>query len=176
MASADPSLFETCQTFFTGLLGFAGVIIAMLVNANIQRGIQASQIKHDIRSLRVALKSELIANRSAYELRIRQFNEPSEFNTALVPNEPVDQVYKSLINKVGQLSEEEVKHITTAYLLLAELPFRLRVLAGENCVVGYKNESIKLSSNDRSKASDIHKSLLPEIVKAIESIERKLSS
>ena len=45
------NIFETYQTFFTGLLGFTGVIITMVVNARNQRKLQEHRIEHEIMSI-----------------------------------------------------------------------------------------------------------------------------
>ena len=164
--------FEMYQTFFTGLLGFAGVIITMVVNAKHQAKFHAQNIEHEIDSLRVALKSELIANKITYENRIEQFSEPSEFKNALIPNHTVDHIYKTVLDKIGLLTEEEVEKILSAYLLMSDLPYRLRILVGTDNVGGFNDEFIRLNENQLNIASDLHKSFLIKIVSAIDSINR----
>lgn len=169
-------IFETFQTFITGLLSFTGVIITMVVNAENQRELQIRQIKHDVRSLRVALKSELLANKKSYEGRIQQFNEPSDYADALIPNNTVDGVYQTLLNKIGLLSEEEVENVHNAYLLMGDLPYRLRILAGTDNIGGHNDEFIRLKRDQLTIAADMHKNFLPNIVEAIDSINHQLSN
>lgn len=175
MISSMLCIFETYQTFFTGLLGFTGVIVTMVVNAKHQTKLQSRQMEHEVSSLRVALKSELIANKNFYENRIQQLNESSEFShDALLPNNTVDHVYKTLLDKLGLLSEDEVENILKAYLLIADLPYRIRILVGTDGIGGFNDEFIRLNKNQQPIVSDMHKRFLPEIIKAIDSIEQHL--
>ena len=109
MLNSILQIFETYQTFVTGLLGFSGVIIAMVVNARTQRKLQLQRIEHDKRSLRVALKSELQVNSKSFEQRINDFNEPGNEGDALIPNKTTDGVYRTLLDQIGLLTEEEVE-------------------------------------------------------------------
>lgn len=176
MISSILDIFETFQTFFTGLLGFTGVIVTMVVNAKHQTKLQSSQLEHDVRSLRVALKSELVANKQSYESRIQTLNEPSGFSHALVPSNIVDYVYKTYLNKIGLLSEKEVEKILKAYLLIAELPYRLRILVGTDKVGGLNDEFIRIDKDRQPIASDMHKGFLPDIQNAIDSINQNLGN
>jgi len=168
-------IFETYQTFFTGLVGFAGVIITMVLNAKHQIKLQNRQTQHDARALRVALKSELVANKSIYENRIQQLNEPSDFRHTLIPSNVVDGVFKMLKDKIGLLSEEELEVIFKAYLLIAELPYRIRILIGTDNVGGLNDEFLRVDQERREAVTSIHKSFLPDIDNAISIIDEHLS-
>lgn len=146
----------------------------MVVNARNQRKIQSRQMDHEARSLRVALKSELSANKKSYEDRIQQFSETTDFSGGQIQNITFDNIYKELLSKIGILSEEEIEKIVKAYLLIEELPYRLKILEGINNN-GYNDEFIWLKREHFSIAADIHSSILPEIMKAIDSISYELS-
>ena len=166
-------IFEKYQTFFTGLLGFTGVIMTMIVNARHQWAMHDRKLKHEAQTLRVALRAELDANRLAFEGRIQQLDEQTDFSHALVPNQPINQVYSNHLNKLGLLSDEEIERVFKAYLLMSDLFFRMRILVGADNVIGINNEIIRLVDQARrSAASDMHKSFLPDIKKAIESIDK----
>jgi hypothetical protein len=167
-------IFRVYQTFFTGVLGFTGVIITMIVNARHQTRLQYRQMEHDVRSLRVALKSELVANKKTYEGRVQTFNEPSELSHALIPSNIVDYIYKTHLDKVGLLSEEEVEKTLRAYLLIAELPYRLRILVGTDNVGGFNDEFIRLDKSRQPAAKRMHEAFLPPIQEAIDSIDQHL--
>ncbi len=92
--------------------------------------------------------SELVANKKSYENRIQQLDEPSEFSHALVPNNTVDYVYKTLLDKIGLLSEDEVENILKAYLLIADLPYRIRILVGTDSIGGFNDEHINAMLRD----------------------------
>ena len=172
------NIFETYQTFFTGLLGFTGVIITMIVNARTQRKLQEYRIEHEKMSLRTALKSELVANKNSYELRINQLNEPDHENDhVLIPNKTIDGIYRTLLDKIGLLTEDEVEKILNAYLLMAELPYNIRILAGTDNIGGYQNEFIRIrEKNIQQVVEKMHSSYLPKINDAINSIEKQLNN
>jgi len=167
-------IFEKYQTFFTGLLGFTGVVITMVVNARLQRSAQSRKLAHEARTLRVALRAELDANRKAFEGRIQQLDERSDFSHALVPNQPINQIYTSHLDKLGLLSDDEIEKVIKAYLLVSDLFFRMRILVGTDNVIGINNEIIRLDQERRSIASGMHKSFLPDIKKAIKAIDEKI--
>lgn len=167
-------IFEKYQTFFTGLLGFAGVIMTMIVNARHQRAMHDRKLQHEAQTLRVALRAELDANRMAFEGRIQQLDEKTDFGHALVPNQPINQIYSNHLNKLGMLSVEEIERVIKAYLLISDLFFRMRILVGTDNVIGINNEIIRLDQKKLSAASDMHKSFLPDIKKAIESIDKNI--
>lgn len=168
-------IFEKYQTFFTGLLGFTGVVITMAVNAWLQRSMHSRKLAHEAQTLRVALRAELNANRMAFENRIQQLDEQTDFNHALVPNQPINQIYSSHLDKLGLLSDEEIEKVIKAYLLISDLFLRMRILVGTDNVIGINNEIIRLDQKRRSTASDMHKSFLPDIKNAIQSINEKIN-
>lgn len=165
---------KTYQTIFVGLLGFSGVIITMLANAKIQRIQYERSLGHEARSLRVALKSELIASRDAYKNRIDQFKEDGEFKTALIPNKSIDKIFNELLTKIGVLTEPEVEKVLRAYALMSELPYRVRILVGTDNVGGYNDEFIRVNEEYQKAVQGIHEAVLPVIIEAISSIEYEL--
>jgi len=169
-------MFQSYQILFTGLLGFAGVIVTMLANAKMQRDQYEGQIIHETNSLRAAIKSELKANKQTYELRITQFNEPCEYSDALVPSKLIDNIYKELVNKIGLLTDEEIEEIIRVYALMAELPYNLRILVGTNNVGGFNNEFIRVSKDQQNIVIEMHKNNLPAINQAISVIEKYLKA
>lgn len=167
-------VFRCYQTFFTGLLGFSGVIITMIVNARTQRNLEEQRIAHDRRTIKAALKAELEANRNTYQGRISQFSEGGSEHDALLPSRVVDDVYRTHLDKLGLLTEEEIEKVINAYLLIVELPYRLRILVGTNNVQGYQGEFIRLPADKVRVAKELHESFLPGIVAAIESIDNQV--
>lgn len=132
------------------------------------------KLQHEAQTLRVALRAELDANRMAFEGRIQQLDEKTDFGHALVPNQPINQIYSNHLNKLGMLSVEEIERVIKAYLLISDLFFRMRILVGTDNVIGINNEIIRLDQKKLSAASDMHKSFLPDIKKAIESIDKNI--
>lgn len=169
-------MLQSYQIIITGLLGFTGVIITMLWNGKLQRNQYERKIKHETNSLRAAIKSELKANKKAYELRIEQFNEPCEYSDALVPSKLIDNIYKELVNKIGLLTDEEIETVIEAYALMAELPYGLRILVGTDNVGGFNNEFIRVSKDKQDLVKEMHTKNLPAINKAMSVIEKYLKA
>ena len=160
-------LLAKFQTLVVGLLGFTGVIITMVVNARIQRGLQSRQREHDAKTVRVALLAELKANVEMYESRIKDMSGSDGSHHALIQSMVVNKIYQTLLPKIGMLSVKEVEVVHRAYLLLEEMPYRLRLLVGKDSVGGLNNEFIRIDANRQKDAGEIHKALLPSIRNAV---------
>jgi hypothetical protein len=155
------------QTFVVGLLGFTGVIITMAVNARTQRGLQSRQREHDAKSVRIALLAELKANAEMYESRIKDLSDSDGSHHALIQSIVVNNIYQTLLPRIGMLSVKEVELVHRAYLLLEEMPYRLRLLVGTDSVGGLNNEFIRIDASKQKDAGEIHKALLPSIHNAV---------
>lgn len=168
-------ILKTYQTLIVGFLGFSGVVLTMLFNAKMQREQHASNLKHEANLLRVAIKTELLANQEAYEIRIKEFNKPnSDYPDALMKNSLVDNIYNELIGKIGVLTEVEVEKVIHAYAIMSEVLYRVRIIAGTDKIIGYNNESIRITEEKFETVSKLHANILPSIVQAISSIDNQL--
>jgi len=177
MANCVLQVVKDYQTLLVGLLGFTGVITTMLANAKMQRNQHERALLHEARSARVAIKTELLANKKSYELRISQLNEPpDESSGALVPSKLSNQLYNELLPKLGILSEEELEKVIQAYALISEAPYRLRILVGTDNVIGLNGENIRVESGKLQAAKEIHERILVVITKAIELVESHLEN
>lgn len=161
------------QTLVVGLIGFSGVIITMIVNSRIQRDLQKTQRDHESKSLRVALLTELKENVRVYEDRIKQISEPNENLHVLIQNSTVNKIYQTFLPKLGLLSIEEAESVHRAYLLLEEMPYRLRILVGMNFIGGLNNEFIRIDESRQKIAGEIHRALLPSIRNAVNVLDKK---
>lgn len=164
-------LLAKYQTFLVGLLGFTGVIITMVVNAKTQRDLQARQRQHEAQSVRTALRVELKANVEMYEHRIKDFSRSDGDRDAILPSTVVNRVYQTLLPEIGLLSVEEVELVHRAYLLLEEMPYRLRLLVGTDGVGGLNDEFIRIDTSRQQVAGEIHNALLPSVRKALSALE-----
>jgi hypothetical protein len=160
-----------------GTLGFVGVIITMLANAYMQRKQHERKIQHEANSLRVALKTELSANRQSFEGRIKRFEEPEEIYTdAIVQNRSNDKIYNELLSNIGLLTEQEVEMVTEAYALLAEIPYRIRIIVGTDGTGGYSDEFIRIPKEHHETVTKMHQMAVPIISQAIDAINGRLRS
>lgn len=165
-------ILKTYQILIAGIVGFTGVVCTMLANAYIQRTQHRRKVRHEKQALRSALKAELNANKEAYEHRIEQFNEPSGDNHALMQNKVQDNVYNTLLEKIGILEPNEIKRIVEAYQIICEIPYRVRIMVGTDAIGGFEDEYICLRPEHMDKVKKIHEALLPTIIAAIESIDQ----
>lgn len=159
--------FAKFQTFFVGILGFAGVVIAMLYNGKKQEALQSRQQQHNVQSVRSALRAELKMNAEMYESRINSLSESKGNQHALIPSKVVNTVYQTLLPNIGLLSVEEAELVVRAYVSLEELPYRLRILVGTDSVGGINNEFIRIDEGRQRAAGQIHKALLPSVHNAL---------
>ena len=164
-------LLERFQTSLVGVLGFTGVIITMVANAKIQRNLQSAQRQHEVQSLRTALLVELKENVQMYENRISDLSKTDGTQHALMPSKVANNIYQSSLSNVGLLSANEVESVLRAYLLLEEMPYRLRLVVGTNNVGGYKDEFIRIDANRWDAVKKIHEALLPTLREAVAALE-----
>ena len=95
------------QTLIVGIVGFAGVMLTIAMNAWLSRRQHVREIHHEARVLRAALKAELEVIREAFNDRIEIINNAGTSRSMLVPLETMTDVYASLIDRIGFLSERE---------------------------------------------------------------------
>lgn len=169
-------MLQAYQTLIVGLLGFTGVIVTMLWNANLQRKQYERKILHEANSLRVALKSELNAIRLSFEERIKQFEEPVEFEDALIQNGSNDKIYNKLLNNIGLLTEQEIEKVTEAYALVAEIPYRIRIIVGTERIGGFNDEFIRIQKDHHETVTKMHKMAIPIISQAVDVIDGHLKT
>jgi hypothetical protein len=75
-----PHSLEEYQTPTVGALGFAGVILALLTNARLNRKQHTRQVEHERTTLKAALSAELSIIRDSYDDRIKMFRGAPEGN------------------------------------------------------------------------------------------------
>ncbi|MVF14845.1 hypothetical protein FT643_22165 [Ketobacter sp. MCCC 1A13808] len=148
----------------------------MLANAHIQRSHHNRDLMHQRQALRSALKAELCITKETFENRIKQTKDYDNKQHALLQNKVQTSVYDALLSSIGILETEEIKHIVEAYLLVYEIPYRIRLLAGTNAIGGFENEYIRLRPEHIAQVNRIHEALLPKIELAIKSIESNESN
>lgn len=108
---------ETYQTLVVGLVGFAGVIATLVVNAKIARDQRREEREHEREVLRGSLIAELRINRRSLEENSRLLKEqpPDDQGGVMVPTDLIDGAYRSLIQRIGLLSDDEVSRVMWAY-------------------------------------------------------------
>jgi hypothetical protein len=82
----------------------------------------------------------------------------------------MNEVYQSLLDNIGLLSDKEIEKVINAYLLIAEVPYRLKLLCGTDNLSG-TGEFIRLREEHMETARKMHESILPKIIEAIDAID-----
>lgn len=165
------NFLDTYQALFVGCLGFIGVILTICFNAKTQRDLQSQQRKHDIKSIRIALLTELRINAQTYEERVRDFSTSNDSRCALIQNAVMSKIYQSLLPQIGLLSLEEIEIVHQTYLLLEEMPYRLQLLVGTD---NTKSNVIIIDASSQRKASEIHTIFLSSIHNAVRVLEEHM--
>ena len=108
------------ETIFIGILGFVGVMITLWYNGKLAREQREDERNHERETLRAALIEELKINRTALRENADTLkgDPPEETGGAFIPTDPMDDVYRALVSRIGLLSQTEVSKIITAYLSL----------------------------------------------------------
>ena len=122
-------IFDKFQTFFVGLLGFAGLIYTIRMNAKLERKQYERNLMHERTALRTALIAELKSISKTFDDRINTFRDNKNLQSAFIPEYVSNKVYYQLLDRIGLLTAEEIESVMDAYLLVTELPVRLRLIA-----------------------------------------------
>ncbi len=104
------------------IFGFTGVILTLRHNAQQARDQRQEERRHECRSLRVALIEELKINRAAVinntEMTKTGAGKLSEAGGYYIPTDLMDDGYRAFIDRIGLLSQPEVRKVIFAYLSL----------------------------------------------------------
>lgn len=162
------------QTLVVGALGFIGIIVTIATSAWLTRRQYSIQIKHEGDMLRIALRAELEIIRDAFVDRIDVLAEAGEDNTSvLVPLNTMTDTYSRLLDKIGLLSQDEVKAAMKAYLLVRQMPERLKLLQREHGTEQERDRGFALIDGDLfSAVQEMHENYLKDIEAALSALSR----
>ncbi|MBW2324664.1 MAG: hypothetical protein JRF41_14350 [Deltaproteobacteria bacterium] len=166
--------FERFQTFLVGLLGFAGVIYTIRMNGRLVRQQYERERNQERAALRTALIAELGALRNTYEDRIHMLRKDDSGHSFLIPEYVSNHVYYQLLDRIGLLTAEELELVIDTYLLVTELPIRLKLLAKGTSDSSEQAGYIHIGKEFAADAAQIHDNFLSKIITALATIQRKL--
>lgn len=95
--------------------------------------------------------------------------DPSSF--VILPESVPINVYASLQAKIGLLTTEEITPIIKAYLLIEELPMRLKVLSVQSERGASYEGYIYISKEHVKNAGEMHENFLKNINEALNAIK-----
>ena len=161
---------ETYQTLAVGIVGFVGVIVTILFNAKISRDQRRDERDHERNTLRVALIAELKINRRSLRENADTLKEASsDTEDAFVPTDPMDDVYRAFVPRIGLLSQDEVGKVMDAYLTLEEFYSKLFLLG---VPVSTSPGHVSVPSTNLQFLARMQESVLGPIDEAIGALEK----
>jgi hypothetical protein len=118
------------QSAVVGVIGFAGVIITLIVNAHLARTQQDRAIAHDRQMVQVALVAELTKVRDTIKARYDSMMQTPEDQRSniFISARPMTDVYDHLMDKIGLLDAEQIGKVMDVYVILKDEPKRLRLI------------------------------------------------
>jgi hypothetical protein len=122
------------QTAVSAVLGFTGVILALVVNAWLARRQVRDNREHERLALARALASEL---RFLYEAFSRVARMADSYRELKVPFYNIIQfpavmpVMDASITRVGLLPHEQISYVTDAYFVLKDLTLKFNILSAK---------------------------------------------
>jgi len=165
-------LFEKYQTFVAGVIGFAGVIITIQMNAKLSREQHQREIEHDANTVRISLSIELALLCDSYKLRIAQLND-MQGRSALINEYIANQVYLQMLPKIGLLTKSEIEKVMTAHQLNNELPFRLGLYT-DDLELLEKQGHIKVTADQAQVVVQLHEKFLKIIESALSALKENI--
>jgi hypothetical protein len=105
-----------------------------LVNGRLARRQHVQQVKHEREVLRTTLRAELGVLRDTFVHRIEVIAAAQQDGSTgvLIPIDTMTDAYPLLLDRVGLLSVEEARAVMVAYLLVRQMPARIRLLQPKN--------------------------------------------
>ncbi|MGH6912114.1 MAG: hypothetical protein ACREH3_00210 [Geminicoccales bacterium] len=114
-------LLEKFQAGIVGVLGFAGVIITLVVNACITRRHARETRSHERETLARALLAELSSQRRSVKDNVEIFEKAGRGKgELLVPAIAKAAVFNANVSHLGRLSAVQVGPVLEAYIVLEE--------------------------------------------------------
>ena len=160
------------QILIAGILGFCGVIVALLHNGKQMRTQRRKERFYERQMLRVALIEELNINRSSLVSNINDLkdNFPSTIEFWVATYE-MNDVFKSFVGRIGVLTKCEVSKVLSVYLLLRTYRASLFLHSRLSERVKIDNQHVPVPGNRRRELIKMQQSLVRPLAQAIEALE-----
>lgn len=104
---------------FGTLVGFAGVCLTLWFNASQAEKRRADEIKHERKTTRTALSSELLLIQKSLNMWKEVLDELVEDDEVALPRsfeaDGASRAYRAALPKIGLLAEHEIQHTVSAY-------------------------------------------------------------
>ena len=123
------SFWERYQTGIVGIVGFAGVIITLVVNSRLAKREREAALDTEQGFMRVALAEELEIIKTALTEGQKHCDKALvDGQGLLVPIDAMSSAYESLLPRIGVFPREHVRKVMQAYLTHMEYRKNLALL------------------------------------------------
>lgn len=169
---ASPTMLEALQRFQTaivGVVGFAGVIMTLVVNAWIARRRDEALRTHEKDTLVRALSAELRAYRRvmvASRTENSSMVSPAD-GELLIPANSVLPVFDANVGRLGLLDGSQVGPVLDAYTTLREFDRRLVLFSNPSQSGLYRG----VSTDGKAAVEQLLASMVPKLDRAIAALE-----
>lgn len=158
------NILERFQTGIVGLIGFAGVIITLFVNACITRRHANEARGHERVTLARALLTELSSHRRSVKQNLKDMEKANpEAGELLLPAIRETAVFDANVSHLGRLSAVQVGPVLEAYLRLKEFNRSIALFSTPDSTGHYQ----AVGGQDAPKVGHMLQSLSPHLDAAI---------
>ena len=164
------------QPLMAGIIGVLGSLIGVTFslwwNAR-QAGIRRRKERfHERQTLRVALVEELKINRESFIKSIESLSTQGPTTSKyFVPTDEMEDVYRSFIDRIGLLSQDEVRKVMNAYLTLRSYTAAV-LLHFYSKPLEKDVRHVTVPVRDSPKLVEMQKSLIGPLDEAINALNR----
>ncbi len=164
-------LLEKFQTLVVGFIGFAGVIITLLVNAWTARRQRRYEIDHERGTLRVALIEELSIIRDSMQKNAKNLREGDRLagGDSLMPTDPMEDAYHAFLPRIGLLTKDEVGRVMKAYLSLRTFNGKLFIIG---VPVATNQRHMQVPAASLEILAGMQENIVPLLSAAIDELEQ----
>ena len=161
------------QILIAGILGFLGVVVALLYNAKQLRTQRQNERYYERQMLRVALIEELQINRSSLAANVKDLQKSFPISTEFwVATYEMNDVFKSFVSKIGVLTRREVSMVLSVYLRLRAYRAALFLHSRLDERVKIDDQHVPIPINRRQGLITMQQSLVGPIDRAIKALEK----
>lgn len=163
-------LLYAYETLVVGMLAFCGVVLALWGNSYIARRERNLKILNDKKSLKVMLLEELRALKRSMDFRSDDLATTSTPNY-LLSNDPLTDLFRSSLDKLGLLPAEVLSKVLPAYLSANHLPKNLRLHQLQGAPVELSAHFIVIPKSNFLHVRNMHRDLAKNVGEAITALE-----
>jgi hypothetical protein len=158
------------QTGIVGVIGFAGVIITLVVNAWLTRSERRAVVEDRLRALKLALTEELKVIKTAYVAGATQLRSVPANKFCAIPTARLNGLFDSHQRELGLLPPKALEKVLGAYLSHDQVATNLLILATPDSQVR-NGKLLTIPAEHCDIAAKIYEGMVAPIDEAIRELE-----